>query len=311
LDGQHIVGGLGRYKKGQIAILSDSEFLWNADSDYKWQGTYPLAFCDPKTQAFMKDLILNLLPPQQAAESENFIFSKNPQYPDRVFIYGNGGDYHNYSKFLNALNNANLSLFKYQEGMEVGPEDRAVIITPLKKIPPPTVDELSKSKRVILLGDMYSNIKSYADSWELFFKPCKMQPVPYPLNSLAEKYDVSFVPYFGVNIDNNQNGNILYVPVFFNGQRLHLHRACAVKLLEENEKTKLGFENSEGTFACGAGLGLYHPLKSMDPNDMENPDFMVVTDGAWAIGDSDIVSDIFFDETKLTGIVDEMIKFLK
>ncbi len=311
LYGGHVVAGLGKFGKGKIAVVTDSEFLWNANPDYKWLDDYTFAFNDLNTRAFIKDLIVKIHPLKGMSKSYDLPSPRNLQGSKRVFMYGNGGDFENYSKFLTALTDADISVFKYQEGIKVSPEDRVIVITPLMKIPQQVIDELSKSAKMVLFGDMYSRLESYADSWELFFKPHGIYPVPYPANELAEKYSVSLLPFFGVNFDNNENGNILYVPVFFNGQRLYLHKACAVKLLKENEKTRLSLENSEGTFACGAGFGLNHPLKSMDPNDMKNPDFLVVTDSVFAIGDSDIITNVFFHEAEHAGIIDEIIKFLK
>jgi hypothetical protein len=164
---------------------------------------------------------------------------------------------------------------------------------------------------MVVFGDMHTSVESYAESWEYFFKRYKIYPLPYPANELTARYGVSFLPFFGVNLNNNENGNILYIPVFFNGHRLCLHKACAIKHLKENEKAGMSLENIEGTFACGAGFGLYNPVKSMDPNDMKNPDFLVVTDKVFATGDSDIVSDIFYDEAKRTGFIDKIITFLK
>ena len=311
LYGGHVVAGLGKYGKGRIAVVTDSEFLWNANPDYKWQDDYTFAFNELNTRAFIKDLIFKILPHPNIQEAGDFLFSSEMRSSKRVFVYGDGGDFESYSKFFEALKKANVSVYKYQEGIKVFPEDRVIVITPLLKIPQQVIDELSKSGKMVLLGDMYSSVKSYADSWEHFFKPHGIYPVPYPMNDLAEKHDVGFLPFFGVNFDNNENGNILYVPVFFNGQQIHLHKACAVKLLKENEKTRLSFENFEGTFACGAGFGLNHTLKSMDPNDMKNPDFLVVTDSVFAIGDSDIITNVFFHEAERAGIIDEIVNFLK
>ena len=146
--------------------------------------------------------------------------------------------------------------------------------------------ELSKGRQEIVLRRMVEDDhiteeeKDEALKQELkFAEPEKLTAPHFALwvkEQLAEKYGVSFLPFFGVNFDNNENGNILYVPVFFNGQQLHLHKACAVKLIQENKKTRLSLENVAGTFACGAGFGLNHPLKSMNPNDMKNPDFLVI-----------------------------------
>ena len=307
----NVVAGLGKYGKGRIAVVADSEFLWNANPDYKLRDDYTFAFNELRTREFTKDLIFKILPPSNVSETDDFLFPSELRSSKRVFVYGNGGDFENYSKFLTALTDADISVFEYQEGIKVSPEDRVIMITPLTKIPQQVIVELSKSGKMVLFGDMYSSVKSYAESWELFFKRHGIYPVPYPANELAEKYGVSFLPFFGVNFDNNENGNILYIPVFFNGQQLHLHRACAVKLLKENEKTRLSFENSEGTFACGAGFGLNDPLKSMDPNDIKSPDFLVVTDSVFAIGDSDIITDVFFQEAESAGIVEEIVKFLK
>ncbi len=312
VDGKHIVAGLGSYKKGQIAILTDSEFLWNANPDYKWKELYPLSFCDPKTRAFIKDLIFRILTPKELSEElSDFSLSENPQSSKRVFVYGNGGDFHNYSEFLAALSDANISVFKYQEGMKIAPKDRVIVIAPLKGIPQQVIDELSKSEKMLIFGDMYSSVKSYAESWNLFFKPCKIYPVPYPINPFAEKYGVRFLPYFGVNFEDNEHGNILYVPVFFNKKRLYLHKACAIELLTGNKNNKIYFENSEETFACKAGLGLNQPLKFKDPKDIENPDFLIATDNVLAVGDSDIITDVFFRDAQRSGFFEMIIRFLK
>ena len=310
-DGEHIVAGLGSYQKGQIAILSDSEFLWNSNPDYKWEGLYPLAFSDPKTKEFIKDLVFMLLPPKEFSKPNDFHFSDKAQNSVKVFIYGNGGQFQNYSKFLTALTDENITVLKYQEGMKVSPEDRVIVITPLTKIPQQVIDELSKPQRMVIFGDMYSSVESYSGSWEKFFKLVGIYPVPYPANELAEKYGLSFLPFFGVNLDNNENGNILYIPVFFNGQQFYLHRACAIKNLKENEITRLSFGHSNGTFGCGAGFGVNHPVRSMDPNDMNYPNFIVVTESVFAIGDSDIITDVFFHEAERAGFIDEIVKFLK
>lgn len=310
-DGEHIVAGLGNYKEGQIAIISDSEFLWNSNPDYKWEGLYPLAFSDTKTKAFIKDLIFMLLPPKEFSKSNDFSFSDRAQNSVKVFIYGNGGQFHNYSKFFTALTDENISVLKYEEGMKVSSEDRVIMITPLMKIPQQIIDELSKSEKIVIFGDMYTSVESYAETWALFFKRYKIYPLPYPANELAEKYGVSFLPVFGVNLDNNENGNILYIPVFFNGQQLYLHKTCAIKHLEQNEITRLSFGNSEGTFGCGAGFGLNRSVKSMDPNDMKYPDFIVVTGKVFAVGDSDIITDAFYDDAERAGFIDVIITFLK
>jgi len=311
LDGNYIVAGLGRYKKGQIAILADSEFLWNANSDYKWKGLYSLAFSDSKTRTFIKDIILRILPPKEFSKSKNFSFSGNLKSSKRVFVYGNGGDFNNYSKFLTVLTDANISVFKYQEGIEITPEDRVIVITPLVKIPQGVVNELSKSEKMVILGDMYTSVKSYAESWKFFFEPHKIYPVPYPINTIAEKYGVRFLPCFGVNFKDNEYGNILYVPVSFNKKRIYLHKACAIELLKGNKNKEIYFENFEETFACAAGFGLNHPLKFKDPKDIENPDFLIATDNILAIGDSDIIANDFLLEAEHNGFLEMIIKFLK
>jgi hypothetical protein len=310
-DGNNIVAGLGRYKRGHIAILADSEFLWNGNPDYKWEGIYPLAFCDAKTKAFVKDLIFKILPPKAMPRLNDFSFSNKPRSSKRIFVYGNGGDFQNYSKFLAALADANMSIFRYQEGMKITPEDKVIVVSPLKRIPQRVIDDLSKSEKMVIFGDMYSNVKSYAESWKLFFELYEIHPVASPVNALAERYGVRVLPYFGVNFKDNRHGNILYIPVSFRKKRLYLHRACAIELLKGNKNGEVYFENSEETFACGAGFGLNHPLKSMDPNDMKNPDFLVVTDSVFAVGDSDIITDVFFHEAERAGIIDEIVKFLK
>jgi hypothetical protein len=311
LNGEHIVAGLGNYGKGKIAIIGDSEFLWNADQDYRWKGIYPLSFCDPKTKDFIKDLVFSMLPPQEdTSRSNDSDFFDNPLSSQRVFVYGNGGCFKNYSKFLNALNRAGVSVLEYQEGIEVAPKDRVIVITPLKKIPQKVIDELSRSKKAVFFGDMYSSVKSYAESWHYFFKPHKINPVIYPLNSIAEKYGVRFLPSFGVNFKDNEYGNILYIPVFFNKKRLYLHRACAIELLDAKKNEEIYFENSKETFACKAGFGLNHTLKFKDPKDVKNPDFLIVTDKALAIGDSDIISDIFLPDAERSGLLEMIINFL-
>ena len=307
-DGQ-IVAGLGRYRKGLIAIVADSEFLWNANPDYKWVGRYPLAFCDPKTRAFVKDLIFKIHPPKGRRRLEDFSCPGTQKSSTRVFVYGNGGDFQNYSRFLTALADANISVLKYKKGIK--PEDRVVVISPLKRIPRKVVDELSKSRKAVIFGDMYSSVKSYAESWESFFKLNNIYPVPCPVNDFAEKYGLRFLPFFGVNFSDNENGDILYIPVFFQNERLFLHRACAVKLIAGNRNEEICFQNSEDTFACGAGFGLNDTLKSMDPNDLKNPDFLIATDNVLAIGDSDIITDAFLSEAERTGILDMIIEFLK
>jgi hypothetical protein len=312
IDGKHIVAGLGSYKKGQIAIVSDSEFLWNADPDYRWKGLCPLAFSDPKTREFIENLILDILPLREdTSQSKDLPFSDKSQSPQKVFVYGNGGYFHNYSKFLAALDRAGFSVLKYREGIEVSDDDGVIVITPLKEIPDKVIDGLSKSKKAVFFGDMYSSVKSYAESWEFFFKPCKIHQVPYPLNSIAEKYGVRFLPFFGVNFKNNENGNFLYVPVFFNGKRLYLHKACAIELFRSNKNKEIYFENSKETFACGAGLGLNHALKFRNPRDIEDPDFLIATDNVLAIGDCDIVSNDFFLAAAQSGFIEMIIKFLK
>ncbi|MBN2021058.1 MAG: DUF4350 domain-containing protein [Sedimentisphaerales bacterium] len=309
LNGGHIVAGLGSYKKGRIATLTDSEFLWNANPEYKWEGLHLLAFSDPKTGAFVKDLIFKIHPLKDRQKLNDFSFPSTQRSSKRVFVYGNGGDFHDYSKFFTALADVGISVFKYQEG--ITPADGVIVISPLKRIPKQVIDNLSKSQKVIIFGDMYSSVKSYADSWESFFKPFKIYPIPYPVNALAEKYGVRFLPYYGVNLKDNEHGNILYIPVFFQKKRLYLHGACAVGLLTGDKNEEICFENSKDTFACGAGFGLNHPLKSRHQNDLKNPVFLVATDSVLAIGDSDIIINAFLLETERTGILDEIVKFLK
>ncbi len=309
-NGEYIIAGLGNYGKGKIAVLGDSEFLWNANPDYRWKGIYPLSFSDPKTRAFIKDLIFSLLPPEEVSRSNDFPFSNKTGSSPRVFVYGNGGCFRNYSKFLTALNNANIAVFKYREGMKIIPGDRVIVITPLQKIPQKVVDELTKSEKIVIFGDMYSSVKSYAESWKFFFEPNKMQPESNPINKVAEKYGVRFLPCFGVNFKDNEYGNILYVPVFFNKKSFYLHRACAVELAKENKNKEIYFENSEGTFACCAGFGLNHPIKFKNPEDIETPDFLIATDNALAVGDSDIISDDFFPDAEQSGFLEMIIKFL-
>ncbi len=307
-NGNQIVAGLGRYRKGRIAILADSEFLWNANPDYKWVGRYPLAFCDPKTRAFIKDLIFKIHPLKKRQKLYDLPSCKQ-RNAKKVFIYADGGDFKNYSRFLTALTDANISVFKYHD--RISPEDRVIVITPLRKIPEQIVDNLSKSEKVVIFGDMYSSLKSYADSWKLFFEPHKMYPLPCPVNELAEKYGVKFLPYFGVNFEDNEYENFLYIPVFFQKKRIYLHGACAIELLAGERNEKIYFENSKGTFACGAGFGLNHTLKRQDPNDLKNPDFLIATDNVLAIGDTDIITNAFILEAERTGILDKIIEFLK
>ena len=311
LNKEHIVSGLGNYGKGKIAIIGDSEFLWNANPDYRWKKNYTLAFSDPKTRLFIKNLILDILPlSEDTTRSKVLPFSDKYTRPQRVLVYGNGGSFQNYSKFLKKLNNAGLSVVKYQEGMEVNQDDGVIVITPLKRIPQKVIEELSKSKKAVFFGDMYSSVKSYADSWDSFFKPLKINPKPYPLNSIAGKYGIRFLPYFGVNFKDNEYENILYIPVFFNRKRLYLHRACAIELLNDHKNEDIYFKNSKETFACKAGLGLNHTLKFKDPKDIEDPDFFIVTDKAVAIGDSDIISNVFLRDAKRSGLLELIIKFL-
>ena len=311
LSGEYIVAGLGNYEKGKIAIIGDSEFLWNTNPDYRWKGNYTLAFSDPKTRIFMKNLILDILPlSDDTSQSKNFLFSDNSINSQRVFVYGNGGSFQNYSKFLAAIDRDGLSVIRYKENMKVAPDDGVIVITPLNRIPDKVIVELSKSKKAVFFGDMYSSIESYAESWEFFFKPNKIHPVPYPLNSIAEKYGIRFLPFFGVNLKDNEYENILYIPVFFNKSKIYLHRACAVELLNENKNEEIYFANSKETFACKAGFGLNHTLKFKDPNDIENPDFLIATNKALAIGDSDIISDVFFYDTERSGLLELIIKFL-
>lgn len=311
LNGEYIVAGSGNYGKGKIAVMGDSEFLWNANPDYRWKGLYPLAFSDPKTRTFIENLILDIFSLREdTSKSKDLPFSDKSLGSQRVFVYGNGGYFDNYAKFLTALTDAKLSVFKYEKGREITPEDRVIVITPLMKISEPVIDELSKSEKLIILGDMYSSVKSYAESWKFFFEPCKIHPVPYPLNSIAGKYGVRFLPYYGVNFEDSENGNFLYVPVSFNGKRLYLHKACAIKLFKANKNKEIYFENSKETFACGAGLGLNHALKFKNPKDIENPDFLIATDNVLAIGDCDIVSNDFFLIAKQSGFIEMIIKFL-
>ncbi len=312
LNGEHIVAGLGIYGKGKIAIIGDSEFLWNANPDYRWKGVYPLAFSAPKTREFIEGLILDILPLRvDTSQSKDLPFSDKTQSSERVFIFGNGSCFENYSRFLEALNRAGFSVLKYQDGMEVAGDDGVIVFTPLKRIPDKVIDELSKSKKAVFFGDMYSSVKSYAESWHLFFKPLKINPISYPLNSLAEKYGVRFLPFFGVNFEDNEYGNILYVPVFFNKHRLYLHGACAIELLGGNINKEIYFRNSEESFACKAGFGLNHTLKLKDPKDIEKPDFLIATDNVLAIGDCDIVSNDFFLAAVQSGFIEMIIKFLK
>lgn len=311
VDGKHIVAGLGKFGKGEIAIVSDSEFLWNASPDYKWEGLYPLAFSDPKTRLFIKHLIFSILPAQVEAESGGVAFPKKPKGLKRIFVYGNGGHFEDYSRFLEALSGENLAVFKYVEGTEINSEDGVIVITPLSKIPQLVIDELSKSKKAVLFGDMYSSVESYTESWSLFFKPHKIYPVPYPLNSIARNYGVEFLPCYGVNFKDNEYGNMLYVPVYFKGNRFYLHKACAVEFLEGEKNKDIYFKNSKETFACRVGLGLGQPINFKDPKDIENPDFLIVTDNVLAVGDSDIISDVFFSITERIGFLEMVIKFLK
>lgn len=310
-DGEHIVSGSGNYGKGRIAIVSDSEFLWNASPDYKWGGVYPLAFSDPKTRIFIKGVISGILPVEPGTQSDDSFFTDKQECGRRIFVYGNGGSFNNYSKFLAALSNANLNVLKYREGMEISPEDRVIVITPLKKIPQQVIDELSRSRRAVFFGDMYSSVESYAESWKGFFKPSKIYPMPYPLNSLAEKYGVKFLPWFGVNFKENEYDNFLYVPVFFKKKRLYLHKACAIEFLNGQGNKEIYFENSKETFACKVGLGLGQPLTFKDPKDIEKPDFLVATDSVLAIGDSDIIADDFILDAERVGLLKMIIEFLK
>lgn len=311
VDGKHIVAGLGRFGKGQIAIISDSEFLWNARPDYKWAELYPLAFSDPKTRLFIKRLVTGILPLENEPQSNDFLSSEKPKGLKRIYIYGNGVYFENYSNFLEALNDENLAVFEYIEGTEVKPEDGVIVITPLTEIPQPVIDELSKSGKAVLFGDMYTSVKSYTESWTKFFKPRKIYPVPYPLNSIAEKYGVRFHPWYGVNFKDNEYGNMLYIPVNFEGKRFYLHKACAIEFLKGKRNKDLYFKNSEETFACRMGLGLGQPLKFKDPKDIENPDFLVATDNVLAVGDSDIISDDFFKIAERVGFLEVIVNFLK
>ena len=311
VDGKHIVAGLGKFGKGRIAIVTDSEFLWNANSDYKWEDLYPLAFSDPKTRLFVKHLIFSIFPLENESLPKESPFSLESRGLKRIFVYGNGGDFENYSKFIAALRNKNFEVFKYTDGAEINSEDGVIIITPLSKIPQTVIDELSKSGKAVIFGDMYSSLKSYTKSWNLFFKPRKIYPVPYPLNSIAEKYGVRFLPACGVNFKDNEYDNMLYVPVYFKERRLYLHRACAIEIFRGNRNKEIYFKNSEETFACRAGLGLDQPVKFKDPKDIENPDFLVATDNVLAVGDSDIISDDFFKIAERVGFLEMIINFLK
>lgn len=310
-DGQHIVAGLGKYGKGKIGIVSDSEFLWNAKSDFKWERLYPLAFSAPKTKLFIKDLISNILPAENEARPKDYPFPRESKGLKRIFIYGNGGYFENYSDFLAAINEKNLAVFKYTKGTKINSEDVVIAITPLKQIAKRAIEELSKSKKIILFGDMYSSVKSYTKSWHFFFKPRKIYPVSYPLNSLAEKYGVRFLPCYGVNFKDNQYGNFLYIPVYFKGKRFYLHKACAIELLNGERNKEIYFKNAEETFACREGLGLGQPLKSKNPKDIENPDFLIVTDNVLAIGDSDIINNDFFLIAERSGFLKMIIEFIK
>ncbi|MBN2533098.1 MAG: hypothetical protein JXB88_09405 [Spirochaetales bacterium] len=303
-----IVAGVGSYKKGHIAVIADSEFLWNGNPDYKWEGEYPLSFCDPKTREFIKDVIMRLLPVEKKTWKNDFPFSDNPESKNNVYVYGNGGDFYSFSQFFKTLNDAGISVYKYQEVS--ASIDRAIVISPLETIPQSILHDLSASGKIIIFSDMYTSIKSYADSWELFFKPFKIHPVPHPANDLAEKFGVTFLPYFGVNLTMNEYDNILYIPVLFKGNQLYLHRACAVTLLTGSKRNELYFENTESTFACAAGLGLNHSLKNKHPADLDNPDFLIATNRILAIGDSGIITDDFFHETYNAGVIDMIIQFL-
>ena len=97
----------------------------------------------------------------------------------------------------------------------------------------------------------------------------------------------------------------------FKERLLYLHRACAIEIFRGNRNKEIYFKNSEETFARRAGLGLGQPVRFKDPKDIENPDFMVVTDNVLAIGDSDIISDVFFSKAKRIGFVEMIIDFLK
>ena len=310
-DGKHVVAGLGHFGKGQISVISDSEFLWNASSEYKWIGIYPIAFSDPKTRVFMKDLISGILPLLSKAKSNDSLFADEPEGKNRVFVYGNGGNFNNYSKFLSLLNGVGMNVLKYKEGMKILPSDRVIVITPLKEIPPQITDELSKSEKVVLFGDMYSSVESYHESWKGFFKPNKIYPVPYPLNSLAERYGVRFLPEFGVNLTENEYGNMLYVPVFFKGKRLYLHKACALEFLSGQRNEEIYFVNAKETFACKVGLGLGQPIRFRDPKDTENPDFLIAADNVLAVGDSDIISDVFLPDARRIGFLKMIVGFLR
>jgi hypothetical protein len=311
VDGKHVVAGLGKFGKGQIAIVTDSEFLWNADPDYRWEGLYPLCFSDPKTRLFIKHLIFSIIPPENESRPKDFAFPEKPKGLKRIFVYGNGGHFENYSKFLEALSGENLAVFKYVEGTKINSEDGVIVITPLSKIPQPVIDELSKSKKAALFGDMYSSLKSYTKSWSLFFKPRKIYPVPYPLNSIADKYGVRFLSSYGVNFKDNEYDNMLYVPVYFKERRLYLHRACAIELFKGKRSKDIYFKNSKETFACRVGLGLGQPVKFKDPKDIENPYFLIATDNVLAVGDSDIISDDFFPIAERIGFLEMVIEFLK
>ncbi len=309
--GNRIVGGLGKYKQGRLAVLGDSEFLWNGNPEFRYKKIYPMNFCDPKTAAFMKNVIFRLLPPKTPAELDDFSFSDPHAGENRVIVYGNGGNFMEFTKFLTALRQANLPVLEYREGMSVRPDDRVIVISPLKTIPRNAVRDLSVSKKIAVFGDMFSSLKSYAPSWSEFFKPMGFIPVPYPANALAEKYGVEFLPFFGVNFKYNEYNNFLYVAVNFHDKRFFLHKACAVKLLAGKRDENLILTNVAGTFACGAGLGLNNPLTSKNPADINDPAFLVANENILACGDSDVVSNAFISDTERIGLLGKIIDFLK
>jgi hypothetical protein len=306
---EQVIAGMGRYGKGVFVVMTDSEFLWNADPDYKWANEHLIAFNDPETKQFIRDLFLEIHPAKEGSREDGFAFSGRRENPVRVYVYGNGGDFSHYSAFLRALERAGITVLRYREGLNPG--DRVIVLTPLRKIDERTVDELSGAGKIVMFADMYSSIKSYADSWELFFKPLNFQPLPYPANTVAEKFGIRFLPYYGVNPEEKEHGNKLYVPVSFNGKTLYLHKACAVELLEGNRNEAIVFENYQGTFGAGAGFGLNHVLTGKHPQDMENPEFMIATDRLLAIGDSDLVSNDFFQQSRDAGLIEVIIEFLK
>ncbi|MBN2352658.1 MAG: DUF4350 domain-containing protein [Spirochaetales bacterium] len=309
--GDRIVGGLGRYKRGRLAILSDSEFLWNGNPEFKYQNVYPMNFCDPKTGDFMKQVVFRLFPPKSPAVLDDFPFSDESKCDNRVIVYGNGGNFIEFTKFLTALTGANLSVLKYREGMTIKPEDKVIVISPLKTIPQNVINDLSVSKKIAVFGDMFSSLKSYAPSWSDFFKPMEFIPVPYPANALAEKYGVRFLPFFGVNFKYNEYNNFLYFPVDFQAKRFFLHKACAVELLAGKRDKTFVFKNAAGAFACGSGLGLNDALTSKNPNDISEPDFLIANETILACGDSDVISNAFISDTERVGLLGKIVDYLK